>query len=76
MYLTIEETSEYLELPEDYLRHLILNNKIKAIYDGKQYLINKNQFQNHLEQMESYREVIQEYLREPLPEDPDVKDED
>ncbi|MGR9047301.1 excisionase family DNA-binding protein [Halobacillus faecis] len=76
MYLTVEETAEYLELSEDYLRHLILNRKIKAIYDGRQYLINKNQFHNHLEQMENYRKMIQEYLSEPLPEDPDIKDED
>ncbi|WP_394219405.1 excisionase family DNA-binding protein [Halobacillus trueperi] len=76
MYLTVEETAAYLELPEDYLRHLILNHKIKAIHDGQQYLINKNQFHNHLEQMEYYRKMIQEYLSEPIPEDPDVNDED
>ncbi|SDP29279.1 excisionase family DNA-binding protein [Halobacillus aidingensis] len=76
MYLTVKETVEFLELPEDYVRQLILNHKIKTIYDGRQYLINKNQFHNHLEQMENYRKMIQEYLSEPLPEDPDVKDED
>ncbi|REJ09118.1 excisionase family DNA-binding protein [Halobacillus trueperi] len=76
MYLTVKETAEFLELPEDYVRQLILNHKIKTIHDGRQYLINKNQFHNHLEQMENYRKMIQEYLSEPLPEDPDVKDED
>lgn len=76
MYLTVKETAEYLELPEEYLQQLILNQKIKAIHDGKQYLINRNQFNNHIEQMEEYRRVIQEYFSEPIPEDPDVKDED
>ena len=76
MYMTIKETAEYLEIPEEYLRQLILNNKIRTVHDGDQYLINKNQFQNHMEQMEKYKRMIQEYLSEPIPEDPDVKDED
>ncbi|WP_077324505.1 excisionase family DNA-binding protein [Virgibacillus siamensis] len=76
MYLTIKETAEYLELDEAKIRAFVLQGKIRAVYDGKQYLINKDQFSTHLEQMEKYREMIQEYLREPLPEDIDVKDED
>ncbi|SFJ74349.1 DNA binding domain-containing protein, excisionase family [Halobacillus dabanensis] len=76
MYMTIKETAEYLEVPKEYLHHLILHNKIRTVHDGDQYLINKDQFQSHMEQMEKYRRIIQEYLSEPLPEDPDVKDED
>ncbi len=53
-----------------------MTNKIRAIHDGQQYLINKEQFQTHLEQLEKYKEMIQEFLNEPLPEDIDVKDED
>ncbi|WP_174615899.1 excisionase family DNA-binding protein [Virgibacillus ihumii] len=76
MYLTISETAEYLELDEAKIRAFVLEGKIRSVFDGEQYLINKNQFSTHLQQMEKYREMIQEYLREPLPEDVDVKDED
>ncbi|MCA0972018.1 excisionase family DNA-binding protein [Halobacillus litoralis] len=76
MYLTIKETAEYLELPEEYIEQKIRQNRIRAVHDGQQYLVNKNQFQRHFEEMEQYRIMIQEYLNEPIPEDPDVKDED
>jgi len=76
VYLTIKETAEYLELPEDYVESLVQYNRIRAIHDGEQFLINKDQFDMYFEQMEKYREQIQEYLNEPIPEDPDVKDED
>ncbi|MBN8235888.1 excisionase family DNA-binding protein [Halobacillus kuroshimensis] len=76
MYMTVKETAAYLELPDDYIEYLIHHNKIKTVHDGEQWLINKHQFSKHLEQMEHYRELIQEYLNSPIPEDPDVKDED
>ncbi|MGP4077859.1 excisionase family DNA-binding protein [Halobacillus sp. K22] len=76
MYLTIIETAEFLDVPEEYVKKMIRGNKIRAVYDGEQYLINKNQFSTHLEQMEKYRAMIQDYLSEPIPDDPDVKDED
>lgn len=76
MYLTIKETAEFTSLPEEYVHNLVLTNKIQAVHDGQQYLINKEQFQTHLEQLEKYKEMIQEFLNEPLPEDIDVKDED
>lgn len=76
MYLTIKETAEYLELDEAKVRKFVLQGRIRAVFDGESYLINKDQFSTHLDQMEKYREMIQEYLREPLPEDIDVKDED
>ncbi|MCA1010298.1 excisionase family DNA-binding protein [Halobacillus halophilus] len=76
MYLTLTETAEFLDLPEEYVLKMIRGNKIRAVYDGEQYLVNKSQFSTHIEQMEKYREMIQDYLNEPIPEDPDVKDED
>lgn len=76
MYLTIKETAEFTSLPEEYVHNLVLTKKIRAVHDGQQYLINKEQFQTHLEQLEKYKEMIQEFLNEPLPEDIDVKDED
>lgn len=76
MYLTIKETAQYLNVSDSYIEHLILHNKIRAVHDGENYLINKEQFNTHLEQMEQYKSLIEEILNEPLPEDIDVKDED
>ncbi|MGG0168300.1 MULTISPECIES: excisionase family DNA-binding protein [Bacillaceae] len=76
MYLTIKETAEYLDLDESYINQLIQERKIRAVHDGEQYLIYKEQFNNHLEQMEKAKKMIADYYNEPIPEDIDVKDED
>lgn len=76
MYLTIKETAEYLSCPESYVESLIQQKKIRAIYDGEQYLVYKEQFNAHLKQVEKYRELVEEILNEPIPEDRDIKDED
>jgi excisionase family DNA binding protein len=76
MYLTIKETSEYLSLPKETVKNLILQKKIRVLYDGEQYLIYKDQFQTHFEQLEKYKKLMDEYIKEPIPEDIDVKDED
>ncbi|MEQ6389179.1 excisionase family DNA-binding protein [Bacillaceae bacterium S4-13-58] len=76
MYLTVKETAEYLSMHPSVVESLILEKKIRAVHDGEQYLINKEQFATHLNQLEKLRKQMQEYLTEPLPEDPDVKDED
>jgi excisionase family DNA binding protein len=76
LYLTIKETAEYLEMPEANVKGLIQQKKIRAVFDGEQYLINKDQFSTHLKQLEKYKELIEEFLNEPIPESIDVKDED
>lgn len=76
LYITIEEAAEYLKLPKSYVEDLIQQKKIRALFDGEQYLINKEQFNTHLEQMEKYKQLVEEILNEPIPEDMDVKDED
>lgn len=76
MYLTVKETAEYLSMPETKVLSLILEGKIRAVHDGENFLVNKDQFTTHMEQVEKYRKIIQEYLNEPLPDDLDVKDED
>ncbi|WP_342489474.1 excisionase family DNA-binding protein [Bacillus sp. FSL M8-0049] len=76
MYLTIAETAEYLEVSEAYIKKLIQQKKIRCVFDGESYLIYQGQFQTHLKQLEQYKELVQEILNEPIPEDPDVKDED
>lgn len=76
MYLTVKETAEYLSIPQASVEKLIQRRKIRALYDGSQYLINKEQFNTHLKQMEKYKQLIEEILNDPIPEDLDVKDED
>ncbi|WP_338471740.1 excisionase family DNA-binding protein [Niallia sp. XMNu-256] len=77
MYLTIKETAEYLSLPESMIQKLIVQGSIRAMPDGNgEYLISKGQFNTHLEQMKKYKELVQEYYNEPIPEDRDIKDED
>lgn len=76
LYLTVKETAEYLSLPEETINKLIAENKLRAVFDGEQYLLNKEQFHTYLKQMETYKEMVEEYLSEPIPEDRDIKDED
>ncbi|MBU5213313.1 excisionase family DNA-binding protein [Heyndrickxia oleronia] len=76
MYLTIKETSEYLSLPETSIEKLIMQGKIRFVHDGEQYLLYKDQFKTHIEQMEKYKKRVEEWYNDPIPEDPDVKDED
>ena len=76
MYMTIEETAEYLAVPEEAVKSLIQKKKIRALFDGEQYLIYKEQFATHLKQVEKYKQLLEEYLNEPIPESIDVKDED
>ncbi|WP_066365254.1 excisionase family DNA-binding protein [Neobacillus fumarioli] len=76
MYLSIKETAEYLSLPAATIEKLIQQRKIRALFNGTEYLINKEQFNTHLRQLEKYKQLIQDTLNEPIPEDIDVKDED
>lgn len=76
MYLTIKETAEHLSIPESTIRTLIQQKRIRIIDDGEQFLINQDQFTTYFDQLEKYKQMIQEYLDEPIPEDIDVKDED
>ncbi|MDR6999989.1 excisionase family DNA-binding protein [Neobacillus niacini] len=76
MYLTVKETSEYLSVPVSTVEKLVQQRKIRALYDGNEYLIYKDQFNTHLRQMEKYKQLVEEILNEPIPEDLDVKDED
>lgn len=76
MYLTVKETAEYLSIEESKIKAFVFQNRIRAIFDGEQYLINKEQFTTHFDQIEKYKKLIQAYLNEPIPEDIDIKDED
>lgn len=76
MYLTVKETAEYLSLPESYIETLIREKRVRTIFDGEQYLLYKEQFNTHFEQLEKLKQRLEEEANEPIPEDPDVKDED
>ncbi|WP_226654176.1 excisionase family DNA-binding protein [Pseudalkalibacillus hwajinpoensis] len=76
MYLTVKETAEYLSLPESYIETLIREKRVRTIFDGEQHLLYKEQFNTHFEQLEKMKQRLEEEANEPIPEDPDVKDED
>jgi len=76
MYLNITQIADYLSMDELRVKSLVLQGRIRAVHDGEQYLINKEQFNTHFDQVEKYRKMIQDYLNEPIPEDIDVRDED
>lgn len=77
MYLTIDETAEYLSVSVSYVESLILQGKIRVLRDTDgEVLIYKDQFKTHFEQLEKYKKLVEELANEPIPEDLDVKDED
>ncbi|MCG7343718.1 excisionase family DNA-binding protein [Sporosarcina sp. ACRSL] len=76
MYISIEETAEYLGMPVEQVRKYVWEGRIRAVHDGKQYLINQNQFGTYFTQLELVKKQIEDYLSEPLPPDRDIKDED
>lgn len=75
-YLTVAETAAYLELPEVFILERISQGRIRAVHDGNEYLINKDQFKHHLEEMRKLREYEEAARHETIPESYDVKDED
>lgn len=76
MYLTVQETAEYLSMSLSSVEKLVREGKIRTVHDGEQALINKEQFNTHFEQLEKYKKLAEELANEPLPEDIDIKDED
>lgn len=76
MYKTVEETAKDIGMPEHQILHYIYNGRIKAVYDGEQFLINSRQFDAYHEQLERIKEEIEIWRSTPIPDDVDVKDED
>ncbi|MDT8862728.1 excisionase family DNA-binding protein [Alkalihalobacillus sp. MEB130] len=76
MYISISELAAYLELSEEYIVQQIRLGHVKAIFDGKEYLLNREQFIWHKEQLDLKRKQLAQEAEEPLPEDWDAKDED
>ncbi len=76
MYVTVPELAEYLGVSATYLYAQIADGKVQAIHDGRQYLLNKVQFEWHKEELERLRLQIEAEQQLPIPEDWDAKDED
>lgn len=76
MYMTVEETADFLSMPLEQVKKYIAEKKIRAVFDGEQYVVNSAQFETHLEQVEELKRQIDEWRNTPIPEDIDVKDED
>lgn len=76
MYITIEKTAEYLGMPVEQVTRYVLEGRIRAVHDGEQFLINKNQFELYFKQLEIAKQQMADWLSEPLPPDRDINDED
>jgi excisionase family DNA binding protein len=76
MYLTLEETADYLDIKISEVYRLVREKQIRTISDGENLLVNKQQFNLYLKSLEVYKAEIQDYLNELPPEDIDIKDED
>lgn len=76
MYLTLEETAEYLDLTISEVYRLIREKQIRTVSDGEEPLVNKDQFNLYLKSLEQYKAELIDYLNDPLPDDSDIKDED
>ncbi|MFD1739816.1 excisionase family DNA-binding protein [Bacillus salitolerans] len=76
MYVTIKEAAELLSVSEAYVLKLIKEKRVRALFDGKDYILYKDQFDTHFNQLEKYLKLVEELHNEPIPEDIDIRDED
>lgn len=76
MYITIQETAKYLGMPIEQVTQYIRENRIRAVHDGEQFMINQDQFELYFKQLEIVKQQMADWLNEPLPPDRDIKDED
>lgn len=76
MYLTIEQTADYLNLSVNEIIRLIREQQIRTLIVDDEVLIYREQFNLFLKEMEKKKRERDDYFQTPIPEDPDVKDED
>lgn len=76
MYLTIKEVAEFLGMPVEQVSNYVLEGRIRAVHDGEQFMINKEQFSKYHEQLERAKEEIDEWRKNLALPDRDIKDED
>ncbi|MBS7344408.1 MAG: excisionase family DNA-binding protein [Caryophanon sp.] len=75
-YKNVEETAKDLGMPQSQVLKYIYEGRIKAVFDGEEFLINSGQFDTYYEQLERIKEEIEVWRNTPIPDDMDVKDED
>lgn len=76
MYLTIPAIAEYLGMPVSQVAKYVQEGRIRAVYDGEQYMINKEQFKNYFEDLDRAKQEIEEFRKNLALPDRDIKDED
>ena len=76
IYITIPDAAEHLGMPVEQVHKYVIEGRIRAVYDGEQFLINQDQFGLYFEQLETLKRQIVEWKNEPIPPDRDIKDED
>lgn len=76
LYLTIEETAEYLELPVSEIHRLIREKQVRFVRVEDEILLYKEQFNLFINERQKQKFALEEYLNIPVPEDIDIKDED
>lgn len=76
MYITVKETADYLQLPVSFILEKIAEGRIRAVHNGEEYMINKEQFNHFLDQMVKLKAELEKEKDEIIPESYDYKDED
>lgn len=76
MYLTIQETADYLDLPISEIHRLIREKQIRVLRLEDEIMIYREQFNLFLTEREKEKVALEDYLNTPVPEDIDIKDED
>ncbi|APZ49984.1 hypothetical protein BW721_10315 [Jeotgalibaca sp. PTS2502] len=76
MYLTIQETADYLDLPISEIHRLIREKQIRVLRLEDEIMIYREQFNLFLTEREKEKATLEDYLNTPVPEDIDIKDED
>lgn len=76
MYLTVEQTAEYLDVAVSEIYRLIRENQVRYLDVDGEVMLYQEQFNLFLKERERQLAAYEEYLNTPIPEDKDIKDED
>ena len=76
MYLTVEQTAEYLDVSVGEIYRLIRENQVRYLDVDGEVMLYQEQFNLFLKERERQLAAYEEYLNTPIPEDKDIKDED
>lgn len=76
MYITVKETADYLQLPVSFIMEKIAEGRIRAVHNGEEYMINREQFSHFLDQLAKMKAELDKEKDEGIPESYDYKDED